>query len=71
MSEKKELVLAAFSNKPTSRVPVGFWFHYTQDEIRLAYDFPEMREQEYQRAQKFCADFQARFCEADERRLFL
>lgn len=26
---KKELVLAALNNLPTDRVPVGFWFHFT------------------------------------------
>ena len=25
---KKELVLAAFEQKPVERVPVGFWFHF-------------------------------------------
>lgn len=32
MSEnKRELVLAAFDNKKTERVPVGFWFHFAAD----------------------------------------
>lgn len=32
MSEnKRELVLAAFDNKKTDRVPVGFWFHFAAD----------------------------------------
>lgn len=32
MSEnKRELVLAAFDNKKTQRVPVGFWFHFAAD----------------------------------------
>lgn len=33
MITKKELVLAAMDNKPTERVPVGFWFHFLADEI--------------------------------------
>ncbi len=45
MSEKKTLVFDTFKNKPVSRVPVGFWFHYTPNEILSAYDKPEMREQ--------------------------
>ena len=32
-SNKKQLVLDAMDNKPTSRVPVGFWFHFLPDEI--------------------------------------
>ncbi len=31
---KKELVLAALNNQPVDRVPVGFWFHFTQVEER-------------------------------------
>lgn len=31
---KKELVLAALNNQPVDRVPVGFWFHFTQEEER-------------------------------------
>ncbi|WP_440558048.1 hypothetical protein [Treponema succinifaciens] len=33
MSNKKQLVLDALNNKPTERVPVGFWFHYTKNEM--------------------------------------
>lgn len=29
----KELVFAAMDNKPTERVPSGFWFHFLPDEI--------------------------------------
>ena len=61
MSEKKELVSAAFGNKPTSRVPVGFWFHYTQDELRLAYDVPEMREQNISGHKNFVRTFKPDF----------
>lgn len=41
MADKRQLVLDAFNNKPTERVPVGFWFHYTKDELKSAYDLPE------------------------------
>lgn len=61
MAEKKELVLSAFGNKPVSRVPVGFWFHYTQNEILLAYDKPEMREQNISGHKKFVQEFQPDF----------
>lgn len=33
MSEKRELVFAAFDNKKTERVPVGFWFHFAPDSL--------------------------------------
>ena len=39
MSEKKQLVLDAFNNKPTKRVPIGFWFHYTADELQSSMIF--------------------------------
>lgn len=61
MSEKKELVWDAFSNKPTSRTPVGFWFHYTQDEIRSAYENPEMREQNISGHKNFVKSFKPDF----------
>lgn len=32
MSSKRDLVLKAFNNEKTDRVPVGFWFHYAKDE---------------------------------------
>ena len=44
MSEKRELVFKAFNNEKTNRVPVGFWFHYTPDELLSAYDHPEYPE---------------------------
>ena len=40
---KKELVLAAMDNKVTARVPVGFWFHFLQDEVGSnAFENPEL-----------------------------
>lgn len=42
---KKELVLAALNNRPVDRVPVGFWFHFTQEEERgLGLTQPEIVE---------------------------
>ena len=61
MSEKKELVWNAFNNKSTDRVPVGFWFHYTQNELLLAYDHPEMREQNLNGHKKFVSEFKPDF----------
>ena len=33
MSNKRQLVLDAFDNKKTQRVPVGFWFHFAPEEL--------------------------------------
>ena len=50
--DKKELVWNAFNNKPVERVPVGFWFHYTENELISAYEKPEMRGQRFRRKQR-------------------
>lgn len=43
MSEnKKQLVLDTFSNKETSRVPVGFWFHFVHPETTDYRDDPSV-----------------------------
>ena len=43
---KKELVLAAMDNKPTERVPSGFWFHFLKDEIHSdAFQQPELNDE--------------------------
>lgn len=40
---KKELVLAALNNQPVDRVPVGFWFHFTEvSERQLGLSNPEI-----------------------------
>lgn len=40
---KKELVLAALNNQPVDRVPVGFWFHFTEvAERQLGLSNPEI-----------------------------
>lgn len=61
MANKKQLVLDAFNNKETERVPVGFWFHYTQNELKSAYDLPEMREQNLNGHKKFVKEFNPDF----------
>lgn len=61
MADKRQLVLDAFNNKPTERVPVGFWFHYTKDEFKSAYDLPEMREQNLAGHKKFYESFKPDF----------
>lgn len=61
MSNKRELVFDAFNNKTTERVPVGFWFHYTQNELLSAYDKPEMREQNLNGHKHFVETFKPDF----------
>lgn len=61
MGNKRQLVLDAFNNKPTERVPVGFWFHYTKNELESVYDFPEMREQNIAGHKKFYETFKPDF----------
>ncbi len=61
MADKRQLVLDAFNNKPTERVPVGFWFHYTQNELKSAYDIPEMRAQNIAGHKKFYEGFKPDF----------
>jgi len=63
MSDKKQLVLDAFNNKETERVPVGFWFHYTKDELLSVYDAgnAEMRQQNIDGHKRFVKEFQPDF----------
>ena len=44
---KRELVLTACQNKPTSRVPVGFWLHFTPNEMVDGLKHPEHIELSY------------------------
>ena len=57
----KQLVFDVFANKEVGRVPVGFWFHYTQNEILSAYEHPEMREQNLSGHKKFFEAFKPDF----------
>lgn len=61
MANKKQLVLDAFNNKETERVPVGFWFHYAENELKSTYDFPEYRKQNLEGHKKFVKEFQPDF----------
>ena len=61
MSEKRDLVFNAFNNKKTDRVPVGFWFHYTENELKSAYEIPEMREQNIKGHKHFVETFKPDF----------
>ncbi len=61
MSEKRELVFKAFNNEKTDRVPVGFWFHYTPDELLSAYDHPEYPELNLKGHKNFVKSFKPDF----------
>jgi uroporphyrinogen decarboxylase len=61
MSEKRDLVFNAFNNKPVDRVPVGFWFHYTPNEILSAYDHPEYRDLNINGHKNFVKSFKPDF----------
>ena len=61
MSEKRELLFKAFNNEKTDRVPVGFWFHYTKDELLSVYDHPEYREQNIAGHKNFVKSFKPDF----------
>ena len=61
MSGKRELVWNAFNNKPVDRIPVGFWFHYTETELLSAYEHPEMREQNISGHKNFVKSFKPDF----------
>ena len=59
---RKQLVLDAMDNKPVSRVPSGFWFHFLDDEIHAdAFQQPSLTEQvlagEKHYIEKFQPDF--------------
>ena len=61
MSNKRQLIFDTFNNKTTERVPVGFWFHFTENEILSAYDHPEMREQNISGHKNFVQSFKPDF----------
>ena len=61
MENKKQLVLDAFNNKETARVPVGFWFHHTKNQRLSVYENPEMREQNLSGNKNFFNKFKPDF----------
>ena len=61
MSEKRELVFKAFNNEKTDRVPVGFWFHYTPNELLSAYEHPEYRDLNINGHKNFVKSFKPDF----------
>lgn len=62
MSTKRELVLKAFHNEKTDRVPVGFWFHFLEgDEFNGILHNPEILQKNLAGHKKFKEDFDPDF----------
>ena len=58
MSEnKRQIVLDTFDNKPTSSVPVGFWFHFVHPEHQDYRNNPIIIQENIDGHQKFFKDF--------------
>ena len=57
MATNRELVRAALFNKPTERVPVGFWFHFTKVPSEDVFTHKEMWEQNLSGHRKFFKEF--------------
>jgi len=59
---KKQLVLDALNNRKTDRVPVGFWFHFTEgDEVFQGLEDPSIIIKNIQGHEKFYRSFQPDF----------
>lgn len=58
---KRQLVLDTSDNKPTSRVPVGFWFHFVHPEHQDYRNNPSIIQQNIDGHKKFFSDFQPDF----------
>ncbi len=62
MSTRRELVLKAFHNEKTERVPVGFWFHFLEgEEFNAGLKRPELLEKNLAGHKKFAEDFDPDF----------
>jgi len=58
---KRELMLKVFRNEQAERVPIGFWFHYAQDELVDGFTHPEVFEANLVGHKKFYTEFQPDF----------
>jgi uroporphyrinogen decarboxylase len=59
--DKREWVARSFRNEETGRVPVGFWFHFTEDEVLDGFEHPEMFQQNLEGHRKYYREFQPDF----------
>jgi uroporphyrinogen decarboxylase len=55
---KREWVLRTLRNEPVERVPLGFWFHFTADELIDGFLDPRVIEQNIEGHKKFFREFQ-------------
>ncbi len=62
MSTKRELVLKAFHNEKTDRIPVGFWHHFLKaEDFNAALQKPELLARNLEGHRKFKEDFDPDF----------
>ncbi|MGN0167211.1 MAG: uroporphyrinogen decarboxylase family protein [Acetatifactor sp.] len=62
MSTKRELVLKAFHNEKTERIPVGFWYHFLEgDEFNATLNRPELLQKNLEGHKKFKEAFEPDF----------
>ncbi|WP_319468454.1 uroporphyrinogen decarboxylase family protein [uncultured Trichococcus sp.] len=50
---KKADIISAFKGETVDRVPVGFWFHYAEDEFQDVYENPTIRKRNIEGHKKF------------------
>ncbi|MDR2865438.1 MAG: uroporphyrinogen decarboxylase [Spirochaetaceae bacterium] len=58
---KRDLLTKVFNNQKAERVPVGFWFHFTENEILDGFKNPEMFQANIEGEKKFYEEFQPDF----------
>jgi uroporphyrinogen decarboxylase len=60
-ADKREWVSRSFHNEKVEKVPAGFWFHFTADEVMDGFKYPEMFEQNMEGHLKYYREFQPDF----------
>jgi uroporphyrinogen decarboxylase len=58
---KRELVLKTFHNEESERVPVGFWFHFAENELEDIFEKPHLLSINLEGHRKFYREFQPDF----------
>ncbi len=61
MASKRELVLKAFHNEETERIPVGFWHHFLSDNFNGGLEDPKLYEKNIAGHKKFKEEFDPDF----------
>jgi uroporphyrinogen decarboxylase len=60
-SGKRQWVTRAFRNETLEAIPVGFWFHFTRDEVEDVFEHPEMLDQNLEGHRNYYREFQPDF----------